>query len=549
MDIWGERYAEVDLFIGYCTDLNVKTDRRELEHYEKIGVMLPIARVVYPDDYAIQTYKAQFSRFPDPDVTAMSPDLSRLLQGLSQFSLGYGDMGNEELAHCFDREIQAGGNPHLSLPSSTDFQPWSDYSVIASVDQGHEIRQPTAKHYYGYWQVHQLAYIQRYPDLYRYAGLIARIPKDDPVRNFYPMAPNSNVLANFNGMRGSFDALSFWITGYVRERNRTFANIPESNGIKRLDDDQTSAHTVRLTAFAEKVTERFQITKKDLYGFLHKLIELMEGYERKERSKLAEALKRDIFAWEDLLTLTTGETRDEVADELGKVDPYHERTFRHLDIMTKERDYTFDLLNRAAKQCAIDLQRLGDSEWSFSETDVNDLLDYCERNGLGLFATAMSGMVAIGEEERRRNFRRVQMYSNLKNVLNSYEYLLKSIMIESGLISGRETLTPLVGKVMEQEPWSKLFKAKTNMTRGNHSGKFLENLHELLSDDQLGVTLPGYWARKFLILCLARNMTVHSHPSEDSYYGDLFGPMLNAAVISTFYTWRLAKAKGWVKVA
>ena len=48
MNIYGERYAEVSLFIDYCRNLNVKTDERELEYYEKTDVMLPVARVVYP---------------------------------------------------------------------------------------------------------------------------------------------------------------------------------------------------------------------------------------------------------------------------------------------------------------------------------------------------------------------------------------------------------------------------------------------------------------------------------------------------------------------
>ena len=150
----------------------------------------------------------------------------------------------------------------------------------------------------------------------------------------------------------------------------------------------------------------------------------MEDYERKERFKLAETVEMDIFAWEDFLMLTTGGTRDEVAEELGRANIYDKRTFRHLDIATKEREYALDLLNHASKSCASDLVHLGGSLWSFTDADAVDLLDYCEQAWLGLFMNALSGMVAIGDEEYRRNFRRVQKYTNLKNVLNSYEYIL-----------------------------------------------------------------------------------------------------------------------------
>ena len=248
--------------------------------------------------------------------------------------------------------------------------------------------------------------------------------------------------------------------------------------------------------------------------------------------------------------LTTGETRNVVAEELGKVSIHDKREFRHLDISTKERDYALEFLNHVSQDCAKALHQLGDNQWSFAESDVNDLLSYCEQEGLGIFITALSGMVAVGDEESRRNFRRVQMYSNLKNVLNSYEYLLKAIWEGTGLISERDTLTPAVEKVMAQEMWHSLFTAKKlhpqtqqSLLRAGNPQDFLANLATLMADNQLSASPQGYRAQEFLVTCLARNMTIHSYPSEDSYYGDLFGPMLNAVIIATFYTWRLSKTK------
>ena len=110
--------------------------------------------------------------------------------------------------------------------------------------------------------------------------------------------------------------------------------------------------------------------------------------------------------------------------------------------------------------CTKSLRELGDTQWSFAESDANDLLSYCDREGLGIFITALSGMVAVGDEESRQTFRRVQMYSNLKNVLNSYEYLLKGIWEGTGLISDKDTLTPLVDKVMAQETLAQPFQCQ-----------------------------------------------------------------------------------------
>ena len=550
MSNWGDRYGHVDSFIRYCRGLGVETERDELEYYEKTGAMLPVARVVYPNEYVIKRDQSFWSGDTDWDGADQWPDLGRLSERFGPFPFGYDGLTDKELIHCFDREMDAGDNPYLSRPDLADFRPWSDYRVPVQDRQGDNILRPTVEHYYSHWQVHQLYWIQESPDLYKNATLIECIPEDDPARRFLPRAPKVERLIDFDSKRHSFDAVSFWITVYSRERNRTFASIPKSNGFQRLDHVQAATYKTRLTVLAGEVTQRFQLTQEDLYRFLRQLMELVREYEQKERYRLVEALKRDIWAWERLLMLSTGKTRDEVAEELGKGSIHDKRSFRHLDILTKERDYALEFLNHVSEDCANDLQQLGHTQWSFEESDVVDLLSYCEQEGLGLFITAMSGMVAISDEEYRRNFRRVQMYSNLKNVLNSYEYLLKGIWQATGLTTGSETLTRLVNEIMQRESWHSLFNLKKHhpqtqkylLSAGN-TQDFLANMTTLMTDKQLNGSQQGYWAQKFLVLCLARNMTVHTYPSEDSYYGDLFGPMLDSAIIATFYTWLFARTK------
>ena len=100
---------------------------------------------------------------------------------------------------------------------------------------------------------------------------------------------------------------------------------------------------------------------------------------------------------------------------------------------------------------------------------------------------------------------------------------------------------------MAQEPWYQLFDARKQggLLSANSTQAFLANLGTLLADNQLKGSPQGYWAQQFLLTILARNMTVHSYPSQDSYYGDLFRPMLHAVVSATLYTWRHAKMQGW----
>ena len=230
------------VFKGYCGDLNIKTDDRELERYEAIGAMYPSARVVYPHEYVIADYQHQRHGNSDEDSLAKWPELSRLTERIRIFPHGYDDLSDEERIHCFDREFDAGDNPYLHRPDGANFQPWSNYRVMVRDGHGNEFFRPTADHYYSYWQVHQLHFIQKYPDLFKNTWFIDHLREDAPMEGFFPRSPTKERLSGFEGMGRYFDALSFWVTVYREEHNRTFAGITEENGVRVLDDTQADAY-------------------------------------------------------------------------------------------------------------------------------------------------------------------------------------------------------------------------------------------------------------------------------------------------------------------
>lgn len=543
MDIYGDRYAPVSDFIGYCSDLNVETSERELEHYEKTGVMLPVARVIYPDEYIVRLYDRPCEGVVNWGEIKRWPALLRLEENFGPFPHWCKDLADEKLVHSFDRELDAGCNPYLSVPdSSADFRHWHEYRTTVTDKHGRKFKRSNVEHYYAYWQVHQLALVQRYPDLYENAHLIDQIPQNSKWKKFYPRAPKAEFFAKFQGWARHFDALSFWIAVYTRERSRTFSSIPETNGISQLDRDQGDAYRDRLVKHAQVVKERFDLDIEDVHNFLRWLVDTFQDYERGERYKLSLELKNDIFRMEDFYRLITGKTRDETADAVWENDRHGRRAFRHLMLESKERDYAFDVLNRIASQKSWNR---ADSNWAFSGSDVNALLDYCEQEGLDLLITALSGMVAMGDEERRQNFRWVRMYTNLKNILTSCEYLLKGLAEKDLLdaVAGK-TLTPVVISIVSEEDWFGIFRER--MEKGllnvNSEDEFLDKLHTLLGDQTLNEPANVFWAQAFLITCLARNGTVHVYPTDDMYYGDLFGPVLDAVAHAMFYTWKLAQA-------
>ena len=545
MNRHGQRFILVQDFISYCRDINVETDKRELEYYEKIGAMLPFARIVYPEKYVVQRTQIMFEGVRGCNELSEWPELERLIEPNWFFPESFRDLPNEELVHCFDREV--GCNSFLSRPDAASFKPWDKYRVLVPNNKGQDFDQSTVEHYYSYWQVHQLYFIQQYPDLYKNKSLIDQLPPDDPHRKFRPFSPNMEYLVEFKDTQQYFNALSFWTTIYERECKRTFANVDATNGVRRLNEVQLDNYRRTLRELANTVIDRFKLTHQNLYEFLSQLIELHENYRRDERYKLSDELKKDVFCWGDIIQLYTGDNREKMSEELSKrCAHWSVRTFRHLDIVTKERDYALDMTNRVSTGCISKLHKRYGTKWTFTEEDGNGLMDYCEQKGLGLVPTALSGMVSIGNEEYRDKFRRVQMYTNLKNFLTSYEYLLKSLGVRVHPNIEGKTLAPVIKDIMCRENWFGLYDAKRGLSHADNVEKFLNNLDTLLNDSQLKASVDGYWAQVFLIACLARNCTVHFYPSEDRYYGDLFGTMLDSAIAAMLYTWKLAKRENWV---
>ena len=162
---YGVRYLTANQFVKYCSALNVKTDINELEYYEKVGIMLPVARVVYPSEYVKLEVLWPLGETDEPPQLDQWPELQRLVDETKIQPKDNADLPDEELIDSFDREM--GVNSYLTFPTLETFQPWDSYNIVISSKNAHQIRRSSAKHYYNYWQVHQLYYIKQFPDLYK----------------------------------------------------------------------------------------------------------------------------------------------------------------------------------------------------------------------------------------------------------------------------------------------------------------------------------------------------------------------------------------------
>ena len=547
MNAYGERFIECHRFISYCKSLNVSTTEHELEHYEKIGAMMPVARVVYPHDYMIhqmETMQHQ-SPFEESSKSSRWPEVDKLVDKDVYFLRRFNDLSDEELIDSIDREM--GANSLLTQPTQANFRPWQEYVVTIPDGHGSSFGKSSAIHYYSYWQVHQLSLIRQFPEYYKIKGLIDLLPYDEKRKRGYLENRNMEPFAEFRDKRLLFDALSFWLTMYIRERERSFAEIPRVYGVKRLDATQAAEYQKRLAKHAKMVTARFNLDVSGLYAFLNHLLELLSDYSRRERYKLADELKKDVLEVTHLINRFAGHDQEAIEQQLANHSA-HARDYRHLFRDLKERDYAVEIIQYVVEHPDHQGKVKASLGWTDVELETKRILDYCEGAGLTPLITSLSGMVAVGEEERRAKFRRVQRYTNLQSALTSYEYFLKSIGEKANLGVGGKTLKPVLDVFMSGEPWMNAFGARVHqgLTKARSDVEFAQNLASLQSDPAFKGLTVKYWAGVFLLVCLSRNYTVHHYPNQDVFYDEPYGDILHSVILALCYTWKVADSRGWV---
>lgn len=163
ISLYGERYIDSDLFVVYCRSIKVDQNfsSRDLELYEKEGLLLPVARIIQPSEY-IALRRAQFNPGGDPGVIISGwEELEKLL---------YGNI-HDGPWHIFDQEFDR-QNKYLISPLKTGYYPWASYRVEVTNSTGEKYLTKNVNHYYHYWQIYQVYEIQnRFPVFSKYHSL------------------------------------------------------------------------------------------------------------------------------------------------------------------------------------------------------------------------------------------------------------------------------------------------------------------------------------------------------------------------------------------
>ena len=545
MSGYGRRYLTASQFSSYCTALNVhlRAFNSELELYEREGVLLPVARVIKPDEYLIERKKVS----QEPEGFSQSlpewDELERLLYGYKiDRRTDRCKTTDAELWHPFDREFEH-HNRYLIRPTPGDFKAWKTLRVRIgeTTENGYEVE--TAVHYYHYWQAYQVCAIQeKYPifakhsEVFKYFKDSAR----DRINHLWPRA--SDAVSTLNRKASYFDALSFYIEMYAAEESRTFTAIPARAGIKQLNDEEFERYRSRQTDHATFVLQRYGLTSSQLCQVLVDVLNLRNKYQRDERAKLANELEKDVAFLASFIAGVTDQSLDEITEEVGKRSTFGiKQEFRHLDKAVQVLDYARDTFERL----------MGDYNKEFpgfniSITEIDELLKFIEAKGLFIIPYTM-----FDTDEALNNpraFRRTSLYVGMKNLTTGLECLIREIAKKlPHPTRSMDTFGSLINTVFKEwcgELWKEGKKAKYR--KPTKPSEFISNITDVYADSTLDQQIHGHTIRVFLTAYWARNLTAHHYTLEDDLYGDLYGRVYRSTCHAIFYTWTYATQKGWV---
>jgi hypothetical protein len=542
---YGTRYMESSDFVRYCDKLNLSVDEAELEHYEESGVMYPVLRLLQPEEYVRDGIQWLLSTSAEVGPSQTWPDMERLVEPPRLLIDDYAKLSDAELTDPFDREL--GRNPYLVRPGPGAFKRWDSFNVAIKCD-GYTRTESLAKHYYSYWQAHHVRFLQQFPDLHANRRLICLIPTEERTRHGIPFAPIASC-PDFDGLAQTYDALGAYVHLYNHEHERSFAGVPDIQGVRTLTDPQYQSYLIRLSGHARAVANSRGLTEARLYAFLGKLLDIHRAYLESERERLAEELSHDIVYLSRLISVVSGVDGRAICEELGRSSIWRMREFRSLDPDMEAHDGALEVLQFALSQYSKEVVAATGRRpiQQCPEAELARLLDYCGASGLDELPASLASL-SLSESEAARLSRRTQFLA-VRNLATCFEYMLKPFGSAMNSADPPSTLGPLVqGLLVHETGLRSLFCAGQGkgFTRAKSPREALSNYTAILGEPGLSGSEDAIIARSLLLACLVRNLTVHNYPADDWFYGQPLGTMLRGVQFSIMYAWNVAKRERWV---
>lgn len=533
---FGKRYLDSKDFIKLCESFGLHLcNESELERYEAERIMFPVARMIMPEGYARAFWQYQLSQEEKFEFDNKYLPFHELDQAI-RYQI-HSKIQKQDWRHPIDRYWGIDG---LKKPSEEDFAPWDSYKVDVELGKS-TVQQPTATHFYHYWQIYELYDTRKFREgMYKDNNLLLRF-----------VSPNQDKK---RGLPLLFEALSYFQTLYSSYHTHLIASLQSNtDGVVILDQTQQNDLLLKARSFANETINSFNSFKLDedlLFWGLTQMIELHVNYEEAERIKLSLALRKDIWRVTELIHRGFGTSPEEIAKKAGPSGGY---IGNYLELLfpnrrKKSRGEAFNLLKHLLQEHHKHAPNV-----SLSDDELNGLLNYVEATNLAWFEYVL---VELNEDFfELHSWHATVTFLHLKSLASAPESLMRVLIQNNGDDQARRDLAkqtkPGMGTFIDlvfRNIASTILADYKNIKHweANSSIQFSENLDYLSKAITAAHSEDEYLANNLALATLIRNFSSHLVVDDPALLRGTYVLCVRSIISSVSLIWKTAKRKNWV---
>lgn len=529
---FGKRYLLVDDFIRLCKVVGLyQVTKEELEDYEREGWVLPAARMVAPDEYAVASARERYGSeaFEVDEKYSAYYNLDMRIRHSRPPSLE----PEEDLRHPIDQSW--GTVEGLYNPGEQEFTPWGNYRVRI-YEGDFEIYEPTAFHFYHYWQVHQLYHVRRSRSGYY---------KGDP-----PMWKTKGKSLEWARV---FDPTAYFRSLYQAWYEKLTGSLsPDDTGLLIFTPAKQDELRRAARRSAQDTLETCGLDQDSLFGNLDWLIRLHLDYEEADRVRLAEAVKEDVWTTVELLHFAYQIQTEEIVQRAGRLGGYREN---YLEVMfpnhrKQTRAAALRILHSFAEQ-----HNKRASAYGILNEDIEGLVDFVEATDLAWIEYVLQ---KLNEDYfAAHSWQTAANWLHLKAVASFPESLAKILILDKADAETQSkyesqkspafatAVDLLLGHVAT--PVLHEWKAENSRWSAHSKSDFAIKLAHLMHRIEAAPTEDAFLGASLSLTIMLRNFTSHLLlEDEELLQHGQYVRCLRAVMTTVFMIWKVTKLRQWV---
>lgn len=457
---FGNRYLSDKEFLDYAKDLDLLVDHPQpslLEFVERLGILMPVARIRFPAEIARRWQKESYPTETVPDP--IERDTPRLEVASELYAAVFNNRWTNpeiygEQVHPLD-DIAPEHAPFVQTGfNSETFIPWDEFRVAIAVDDGNMVYDggQNSRTCYHYWQVFPLAAFLRsginilydLSDTALFNKLFKLDISETSRNSIYPSMnlEGRHELNNIMQSANLFEAVAFFeayrqnaLRKHSYEADRTTGKLPYRSSQK---------YRARERALAREVLKRYQLKPEQVLEFVKLQAELWCTAKLRSPEKLAAEYRRNIDSTIDLYQLVTRKKFERITEEVGRAGGYFKPILKV--IFPSWLDEQRELAERSLKSWILPSMAGWPAPFALTDQDISDFCDWLEQQGLYQLYWHFKRLLDLGRSDT--SIVRSAVATEAVSYANSAELLVNAVLQARSQPPRGKTLAPKVRHIL-----------------------------------------------------------------------------------------------------